>query len=81
MSKQISSLEQHLGAEHTRGAKKIELTDVGEHYYKSSLFILDKIESVELAIQNKSDIPRGKFKITCATYFGQQCILPYLGSI
>lgn len=72
VSKQISQLEQHVGARLLqRTTRRLFVTEVGEAYYEKCQNILAEVEEAESLVSQLQGEPRGILKITCNMTFGQ----------
>lgn len=80
ISKQISTLEEELGIKLIeRTTRRLSLTEAGEHYYKQSKEILNKLDEMEnLALTMRKE-PIGTLNLFCSRYFGERYVVPYLG--
>src|SRR5690606_543458 len=76
VSRRISDLETHLGARLLqRTTRRLNLTDVGEIYYRHASRIVTEVEDAERAVTLMQDSPRGLLRITAPLNFG------YLGPV
>ena len=72
VSKQVSQLEQHVGAKLLqRTTRRLFVTDVGAAYYEKCLSILEEIEEAENLVSQLQGKPQGVLRITCNMTFGQ----------
>lgn len=71
ISKEISKLEQELGARLIhRSTRNLQLTEVGEGYLFRSKDILHKLEDAQSFVQGMQEKPSGKLKINAPMTFG-----------
>ncbi|CUI16150.1 putative transcriptional regulator [Candidatus Protochlamydia naegleriophila] len=80
ISKQMSALEEEVGIKLIeRTTRRLRLTETGEHYYKQSKEILNKLDEMEnLALTLRKE-PIGTLTLFCSRYFGEQYVVPHLG--
>ncbi|HXB74410.1 MAG TPA: LysR family transcriptional regulator, partial [Candidatus Acidoferrales bacterium] len=72
VSKQISALEEELGAELIhRTSRSIALTEPGRDFYESALRILDDLESATSRIGRGQAAPRGVIRVTVPPTFAR----------
>lgn len=72
VSKQVSHLEQHVGARLLqRTTRRLYVTEVGAAYYEKCQSILSEVEEAENLVSQLQGKPRGVLKITCNMTFGQ----------
>src|SRR5258708_11842405 len=72
VSKQISALENELGAELIhRTSRSIALTDAGRDFYESALRILDDLESATSRIGRGQTSPKGLIRVTVPPTFAR----------
>src|ERR1700761_4865461 len=72
VSKQISALENELGAELIhRTSRSITLTEAGRDFYESSLRILDDFENATSRIGRGQTSPRGLIRVTAPPTFAR----------
>jgi DNA-binding transcriptional LysR family regulator len=72
VSKQVSQLEQHIGAKLLqRTTRRLFVTDVGAAYYEKCQTILEEVEDAENLVSQLQGKPRGVLRITCNMTFGQ----------
>lgn len=72
VSKQISQLENHVGAKLLqRTTRRLYVTEVGEAYYQKCLSILSQVNEAENLVSTLQGSTSGKLKITCNMTFGQ----------
>lgn len=77
ISKWIAGLEQHLGARLlNRNTRKIEITQVGEKYFKSCQFILNELDHAEAEVKQTEASPSGHIKLSTPLVFGKKYIVP-----
>jgi len=79
VSKQISSLEDHLGARLlNRSTRRVSITDIGEAYLERARNIIDEIEQAEAIVNASSHSPRGLLRIATPATFGYRHIAPHI---
>jgi len=72
VSKQISALEEELGAELIhRTSRSITLTDPGREFYESALRILDDFENATSRIGRGQTAPKGLIRVTVPPTFAR----------
>jgi len=72
VSKQISHLEQHVGARLLqRTTRRLNVTEVGAAYYEKCQQILSEVEEAENLVSQLQGKPRGVLRINCNMTFGQ----------
>jgi DNA-binding transcriptional LysR family regulator len=72
VSKQISALEDELGAELLhRTSRSIALTDAGRDFYESALHILDDVENATSRIGRGQTAPKGLIRVTVPPTFAR----------
>jgi DNA-binding transcriptional LysR family regulator len=77
LSKQISALEQSLGARLLqRSTRRLQLTQTGEEYVQRCRDILRQIEDTEARIQEQQQVPQGKLRINAAMALGLTTLAP-----
>ncbi|HFJ8953931.1 TPA: LysR substrate-binding domain-containing protein [Serratia liquefaciens] len=68
LSRKISALEQRLNVRLIqRSTRNIMITEIGKEYYQYCVQMIAAAEKAESLINNKSDQPTGKIRITCPT--------------
>jgi len=81
VSKQITALETHLGAQLLRRtSRSLSLTDAGQDFYESSLRLLDDLETAEQRIGRGQTTPSGLIRVSVAPMFGRLYVVPRLGA-
>ncbi|SFG32989.1 LysR family transcriptional regulator [Neptunomonas qingdaonensis] len=72
VSKQVSQLEQHIGAKLLqRTTRRLFVTDVGAAYYEKCQTILEEVEEADNLVSQLQGKPRGVLRIICNMTFGQ----------
>ena len=72
ISKQISALEDELGAELVRRtSRSIALTEAGRDFYESALHILDEVENATSRIGRGQTAPKGLIRVTVPPTFAR----------
>lgn len=71
VSKQVSKLEERLGAQLLRRTtRRLNLTEVGEAFYERCRRIVSEAEEAELAVTRLQDEPRGILRVNAPVSFG-----------
>jgi DNA-binding transcriptional LysR family regulator len=79
VSKQISTLENELGAELIkRTTRTLMLTDTGQAVYEQCKRLIKEIYELEALASDIQKEPSGKVKVVSANYFARLFIIPYL---
>ncbi|HEX7912900.1 MAG TPA: LysR family transcriptional regulator [Paraburkholderia sp.] len=79
VSKQISSLERHLGAQLVlRTSRQVVITDAGQTFYASARQLVSDFDALESSIGERQQSPRGIVRINTAPAHGRLCITPLL---
>jgi LysR family transcriptional regulator for bpeEF and oprC len=79
VSKQITALEAHLGAQLLRRtSRSLSLTEAGQEFYESAVRLLDDLEAAESRVGRGQTAPSGLIRVTVAPVFGQLYIVPRL---
>lgn len=79
VSKQISALEQYLGAQLLlRTSRKMTVTDAGQALYESAKPLLDDFEALESSLGHRQRSPQGVVRMTTAPVFGRLYVMPLL---
>lgn len=82
VSKQISALEEHLGARLvSRTTRTLSLTDEGHQFYERSREILDAIAEAETTVGSGKLSPSGLVRLGCPATFGRLLIAPRLARL
>jgi len=77
VSKQIASLEDHLGVRLlNRTTRKIATTDAGQAFFERARRILDDVEEAERSVMQLNTAPRGILKMSAPMSFGLQYVTP-----
>ena len=77
VSRKVSELETHLGTQLViRTSRKLQLTDAGQAFARSSRRILEDLEEAERAASGEYQSPRGELLLTAPIMFGKIYILP-----
>ncbi|EPJ52397.1 MAG: hypothetical protein OFPI_13860 [Osedax symbiont Rs2] len=72
VSKQVSQLEQHVGAKLLqRTTRRLFVTELGEVYNQKCLSILAQVDEAETLLSTMQSSTSGTLKITCNMTFGQ----------
>lgn len=79
VSKQISRLEQRLGAQLLqRTTRKLSLTETGRIVLEHAQRVLVEAEAAEAAVQNLQALPRGLLRVNLPMSFGLRYVAPLL---
>ena len=79
VTKNVARLEAELGAQLlARTTRRFAITEFGREYYASCRRIFDEIDSVEDALLQTRDNPRGKLSMLCPAFFARVSLLPRL---
>ncbi len=77
ISRQIASLEQHLGARLlNRTTRKLSLTEGGQAFYERSVQLLAELEETEQLAGANTAAPRGTIRLTCPRNLAAQQVAP-----
>jgi DNA-binding transcriptional LysR family regulator len=79
VSKQISALERHLGAQLVlRTSRQIVITEAGQTFYESAKHLLDDFDAVETSVGERQQFPKGLVRVNTAPAHGRLCVTPLL---
>lgn len=79
VSKQITALEAHLGAQLLRRTSRSHsLTEAGQEFYESAVRLIGDLEAAESRVGHRQSAPSGLIRVTVAPVFGQLYIVPRL---
>jgi DNA-binding transcriptional LysR family regulator len=79
VSKQITALEAHLGAQLLRRtSRNLSLTEAGQEFYESAVRLLNDLEAAESRVGRGQTAPSGLIRVTVAPVFGRLYIVPRL---
>jgi len=79
VSKQISALEAHLGAQLLRRtSRSLSLTAAGQDFYESAVRLIDDLEAAESRVGRGQNAPFGLIRVTVAPVYGRLYIVPRL---
>jgi LysR family transcriptional regulator for bpeEF and oprC len=79
VSKQITALEAHLGAQLLRRtSRSLSLTEAGQDFYESALRLIDDLEAAESRVGRGQSAPSGLIRVTVAPVFGRLLVVPTL---
>jgi LysR family transcriptional regulator, regulator for bpeEF and oprC len=79
VSKQITALEAHLGAQLLRRtSRNLSLTEAGQEFYESAVRLLNDLEAAESRVGRGQTAPSGLIRITVAPVFGRLYVVPRL---
>lgn len=79
VSKQISALEERLGARLLqRSTRRLQLTQLGKDYLARCREILRQVEDTETHIQELQQVPKGRLRINAAMALAQTALAPAL---
>lgn len=77
VSRAVRRLESRLGVQLLyRTTRQTSLTDAGRGYYEHCRQFINGLDTADRAIQTLEPTPRGHFRLTCATRFGERYIAP-----
>lgn len=80
VSKQIASLERHLGAQLVmRTSRQIVITEAGQMFYESARKLVDDYDALESSVGTRQRSPQGLIRVSTAPAHGRICITPLLG--
>lgn len=72
MSQHLTKLEAELGVRLIhRNTRKLQVTDIGRHYYERCRVVLAEIDRARSVIDEVRDVPRGRVRIVCPLNFAQ----------
>jgi DNA-binding transcriptional LysR family regulator len=79
VSKQITALEAHLGAQLLRRtSRSLSLTEAGQDFYESAVRLIDDLEAAESRVGRGQTAPSGLIRVTVAPVFGRLYLVPRL---
>jgi LysR family transcriptional regulator for bpeEF and oprC len=79
VSKQITALEAHLGAQLLRRtSRSLSLTEAGQEFYESAVRLIDDLEAAESRVGRGQTAPSGLIRVTLAPVFGRLYVVPRL---
>lgn len=79
VSKQISALEKHLGAQLVlRTSRQVVITDAGQTFYESAKQLMADFDEAESSVGLRQQSPRGVVRLNTAPAHGRLCVLPLL---
>jgi LysR family transcriptional regulator, regulator for bpeEF and oprC len=79
ISKQITGLETHLGAQLLRRtSRSLSLTEAGQEFYESAVRLIDDLEAAESRVGRGQIAPSGLVRVTVAPAFGRLYVAPRL---
>ncbi len=79
VSKQISALEAHLGAQLLRRtSRSLSVTEAGQEFYESSVQLIGDLEAAESRVGRGQNAPSGLIRVTVAPVFGHLHVVPRL---
>lgn len=71
VSRKVADLEERLGARLLqRTTRRLNLTEVGETFFRHALRVMSEVEEAELAVTAMQDVPRGLLRVTAPLSFG-----------
>ncbi|MCP5159434.1 MAG: LysR family transcriptional regulator [Gammaproteobacteria bacterium] len=80
-SKYLNQLEQRLGVRLlNRTTRHLSLTEVGQVYYTRCQPLLEAIDELEAAIQDRHAFPRGHLTLTAPQTFGERSLAPVIAA-
>ncbi len=79
VSKQISALEAHLGAQLLRRtSRSLSLTEAGQDFYEAAVGLLDDLQEAESRVGRGQTAPSGLIRVTVAPVFASLYVMPHL---
>jgi DNA-binding transcriptional LysR family regulator len=79
ISKQITGLETHLGAQLLRRtSRSLSLTEAGQEFYESAVRLIEDLEAAESRVGRGQIAPSGLVRVAVAPAFGRLYIAPRL---
>jgi DNA-binding transcriptional LysR family regulator len=79
VSKQITALEAHLGAQLLRRtSRSLSLTEAGQDFYEAAVRLLDDLQDAESRVGKGQTTPAGLVRVTVAPVFGRLYVVPHL---
>lgn len=79
VSKQITALETHLGAQLLRRtSRSLSLTEAGQDFYESAVRLIGDLEAAESRVGRGQSAPSGLVRVTVAPVFGRLLVVPRL---
>lgn len=79
VSKRVSALEKHLGAQlFRRNQRGVTLTVLGEAYFEECLEILDAVEKADKRVKTDADAPSGPLRVSMSPVLARLVIAPIL---
>jgi DNA-binding transcriptional LysR family regulator len=79
VSKQITALEAHLGAQLLRRtSRSLSLTEAGQEFYEAAARLLDDLQEAESRVGKGQTMPAGLVRVTVAPVFGRFYLVPHL---
>jgi LysR family transcriptional regulator, regulator for bpeEF and oprC len=79
VSKQITALEAHLGAQLLRRtSRSLSVTEAGQDFYESAVRLIGDLEAAESRVGRGQNAPSGLIRVTVAPVFGHLYIVPRL---
>jgi DNA-binding transcriptional LysR family regulator len=81
VSKQVSGLEQRLGARLLhRTTRRLSLTEAGQLYLRHAQVAFAEARAAEDAVTDGGDVPRGRLRVAIPMTFGIMHVAPYVGA-
>jgi LysR family transcriptional regulator, regulator for bpeEF and oprC len=79
VSKQVSALETHLGAQLLRRtSRSLSLTEAGQDFYESAVRLIDDLDAAVSRVGHGQSTPAGLIRVTVAPVFGRLYLVPRL---
>jgi LysR family transcriptional regulator for bpeEF and oprC len=79
ISKQITALETHLGAQLLRRtSRSLSLTEAGQDFYEAATRLIDDLQAAESRVGKGQTAPSGLIRVTVAPVFGRFHLVPRL---
>lgn len=81
LSRQISELEQHLGARLlNRTTRRLSLTESGQAFYERTVALLGDLAEAEALVGQAAVAPRGTLRLTCSHNMAQKRVAPAIAA-
>lgn len=81
LSRQISELEQHLGARLlNRTTRRLSLTESGQSFYERTVALLGDLAEAEALVGQAAVAPRGTLRLTCSHNMAQKRVAPAIAA-
>ncbi|MEP6608529.1 MAG: LysR family transcriptional regulator [Burkholderiaceae bacterium] len=81
LSRQISELEQHLGARLlNRTTRRLSLTESGQAFYERTVSLLGDLAEAEAIVGQSAVAPRGTLRLTCSHNMAEKQVAPAIAA-